>query len=206
MSFSDLFRLQKNSLENRVKTLFENPPELCSERLRFVKITPEYAADMYAYSQNPEVTKYLTWSPHSSLKETEHYVKLLQKKYEAGVFNDWGLVEKASGRLIGTCGFTSFDYKNNTSEIGYVLSEDFWGKGLAVEAASTVMRFGFKEFGLNGFCAKFIEGNDASMRVMQKLGMSLEGVYRNSMFIKGSYKTIVVYRITRDEFFAKFGE
>jgi len=200
MSLSDIFHISRPSLETKVKTLFANPHTLFSERLRYVKISPENAADMYEYSKDSEVTKYLTWSPHSSLKETERYVKLLQRKYEAGSFNDWGLILRDTGRMIGTCGFTSFDYKENTAEIGYVLAKDCWGKGLAVEAAKRIMRFGFEEFGLSGFSAKFIEGNNASMRVMQKCGMELEGVYRNSMFIKGEYKTIVVYTVTKEQF------
>jgi ribosomal-protein-alanine N-acetyltransferase len=45
-----------------------------------------------------------------------------------------------------------------------------------------------------------MEGNDASMRVMQKLGMSFEGIYKNRMFIKGAYKTRNVYNITREKY------
>ena len=193
MHFSDFFHSNPNTLEQKVKLTFANPPALHSERLDLVKISPEHAADMYEYASDPDVTKYLTWSCHSSLKETERYIKLLQKKYAAGVFNDWGLVLRENGRFIGTCGYTSFDYENKGAEIGYVVSKAFWGRGLAAEAAKLVIEFARDNFGITSVCAKCIQGNDSSMRVMQKLGMSLEGVYKNSMFIKGEYKTIVVY-------------
>ena len=62
------------------------------------------------------------------------------------------------------------------------------------------MRFGFDTFNLDGYIAKHMEGNDASGRVMQKCGMKLDGIYRHSMFIKGEFKNIVVYKITRSEF------
>ncbi len=192
---SSFFKAPKEgTLEYNVKKTFENPPTLQSKRLLFVKIEPQYAQDMFEYSCDDDVTRYLTWSSHSSLKETERYIKLLQKKYASGVFNDWGLVYKENGKFIGTCGFTSFDYEANTAEIGYVLSKSYWGMGLASEAALTVMKFGIESFGLLGFCAKCMQGNDASLRVMQKCGMTLEGIYRNSMFIKGEYKTITVCR------------
>ena len=110
------------------------------------------------------------------------------------MFNDWGLVLKSTGKFIGTCGFTSFDYENNTAEIGYVLAKSCHGMGLATEAALRVMQFGTEQFGLDGFCAKCMQGNNASLRVMQKCGLVLEGIYNNSMFIKGEYKTIVVFR------------
>lgn len=200
MSLIDFFKAPKiGTLEYRVAEVFKDPPTLYSERLTFVKITPEYAADIYEYSCDDEVTKYLTWSSHRSLKETERYAALLQKKYKSGVFNDWGLVLTETGKFIGTCGFTSFDFKEQTAEIGYVIAKPFWGNGLALEAAQRVMQFGIEELRLLGFCAKCIQGNNASFRVMQKCGMTTEGVYSNSMFIKGEYKTIIVCRATATE-------
>ncbi len=197
---STFFKAPKEgTLEYKVKKTFENPPTLESERLLFVKISPQHAEDMFEYSSDDDVTRYLTWSSHVSLKETERYIKLLQKKYASGVFNDWGLIYKENGKFIGTCGFTSFDYEANTAEIGYVLSKQYHGKGLAAEAALRVMQFGIQEFALSGFCAKCMQGNDASFRVMQKCGMTLEGIYRNSMFIKGEYKTITVCRADADK-------
>ena len=200
MPFLEIFK-KTGSLDTKIKEIFADPPTLETDRLKLVRISPEHAEDMYEYSCDPDVTKYLTWSCHSSVKETERYIKLLQKKYTAGVFNDWGLVLKESGKFIGTCGFTSLDYEKNTAEIGYVLSKDYWGMGLAAEAARCVMEFGFYVFGLSGFCAKCMEGNDASMRVMQKVGMSFENIYKNGMFIKGAYKTIIVYSVTKEKYY-----
>ena len=157
---------------------------------------------MFEYSGDTEVTKYLTWSPHASAKETERYIRVLQKKYADGSFNDWGLILKETGKFIGTCGYTSFDYAANTAEVGYVLGKPYWGQGLAAEAVKCVMRYGFEVFGLDGFTAKYMEGNDASGRVMQKCGMTLEGVYRHSMYIKGEFKNIVVYHVTKEQFYA----
>ena len=185
---------KQDSTQFKVKQIFENPPTLETERLYLTKIVPEYASDMHEYACDDEITKYLTWSSHKTPKETERYINLLQKKYKSGVFNDWGLVLKDTGKFIGTCGFTSFDYENNTAEIGYVLAKPYHKMGLATEAALRVMQFGIQEFNLAGFCAKCIQGNDASLRVMQKCGLTLEGIYNNTMFIKGEYKTIIVCR------------
>lgn len=199
MPFIDFFKNPFATPEAKVRAVFSDLPELSTQRLRLVKITPGYAQDMYEYSCDADVTKYLTWSPHSSVKETERYIKLLQKRYQSGAFNDWGLVLKENGKFIGTCGYTSFDFEKNRAELGYVLSRDYWGMGLAVEACLEVMRFGCETFGFENYFAKCMQGNDASMRVMQKLGMKLEGIYNNSMFIKGEYKTIIVYSTTSDK-------
>lgn len=188
------------SLQELVTKTFSDPPVLSTERLILCRICEDFAADMYEYSSDPDVTKYLTWSPHSSLRETERFISVLQKKYKDGSFNDWGLVYKENGKFIGTCGYTCFNYSENTAEVGYVLSKNYWGQGLAAEALKAVMRFGFDTFNLDGYIAKHMEGNDASGRVMQKCGMKLDGIYRHSMFIKGEFKNIVVYKITRSEF------
>ena len=204
MAILNFFGGEKAKLNQLVQKVFAEPPTLNTDRLLLCKIVPEYAADMYEYSCDPEVTKYLTWSPHSSLKETERYINLLQKKYADGSFNDWGLIHKETGKFIGTCGYTSFDTSKNAGEVGYVLAKSFWGQGLAAEAVKAVIDFGFKNFGLVSFFAKHMEGNDASGKVMQKCGMKFEGMYRHSMFIKGEFKNIVVYNVTKEEFYKKF--
>ncbi len=192
--------IEKSKLEAKIKEVFSEPPTLETEHLYLKKIVDEYAEDMFEYAKDPLVTKYLTWSSHSSLKETQRHIKLLQKKYKTGFYNDWGIVDKETGKMIGTCGFTSFDEQKNMAEIGYVLSKEYWGRGLAAEAAKRVMQFGKEVFGLTSFCAKCIEGNNASIAVMKKCGMTeLDGVYKNSMFIKGEYKTIVIYRTPKTE-------
>ncbi len=198
MSIFGLFGSEKRAnteaLSARIAATFADPPVLYTERLKLCRITEEHAADMYEYSGDPEVTKYLTWSPHASVKETERYIKLLQKKYADGSFNDWGVVLKDTGKFIGTCGYTSFDYAENTAELGYVLGKPYWGQGYAAEAVKAVMKYGYENFGLSGYTAKHMEGNDASGRVMQKCGMNFEGLYCHSMYIKGEFKNIVVYK------------
>ena len=72
--------------------------------------------------------------------------------------------------------------------------------GIAVEAVREVMRFGFETLQLHRIEAKFIEGNTASLRVMEKTGMRFEGYHRDSMLIKGTYRTIGVCGILREEY------
>ena len=102
--------------------------------------------------------------------------------------------------MIGTCGFTSFNCPSDSAEIGYVLSPPYQGKGLATEAVRCVLAFGFEELSLHRIEAHFIEGNQASRRLMERVGMSFEGFARESMRIKGRYRTIGTCAILRHEF------
>ena len=188
--------------KNKLNKIFSNIPELTADRIVLRKILPEDCADMYSYSHREEVTRYLLWYPHPDYDYTYRYIKQLQEQYKTGEFTDWGIILKSNGRMIGTCGFTSFDVPNNRGEIGYVLNPEYWGKGIAAEAACTVMRFGFGKLNLNRIEAKYIIGNDQSRRVMEKCGMKFEGVLRQHMLIKGDYKDIGVCSILRGEFIA----
>jgi ribosomal-protein-alanine N-acetyltransferase len=71
---------KEGTLEHNVKKTFENPPTIESERLILTKILPQHASDMHEYSCDDDVTRYLTWSSHKTLKETERYINLWQKK------------------------------------------------------------------------------------------------------------------------------
>lgn len=188
--------------DRKIKEVFTNIPVIETERLVLRKIVPEDADDMFLYSSRADVTEYLTWSPHKTPEEAHRYTRLLQKKYAAGAFWDFGIVEKASGKLIGTAGFTSFETDTNTAEIGYVVSPLYCGKGYATEAATAVMKFGFAVFDLDKICARHIDGNDASASVMKKLGMSFVTTYKNSFYIKNTYKTVHEYAVTKKEFFS----
>ena len=183
-----------------IYNIFSRIPILETERLILRRMKVEDAGDMYEYACQPEVTKYLTWSPHTSRDYTRDYLTYVQKQYEEGEYYDWALIYKEEMKMIGTCGFTSFDDENNAGEIGYVLNPDYWGKGLAAEAVREVLKFGFQRLNLHRIEAKHIEGNNQSRRVMEKCGMSYEGTHRSSMYIKGEYRTICICAILREEF------
>ena len=181
--------------------IFSDMPKLQSERLWLRPMRVSDAEDMYCYAKRSDVTIYLLWSPHPSRSYTEEYLRYIEKRYRLGEFYDWAVVEKESGRMIGTCGFTRLDLSHNVGEIGYVLSPDFHGSGLGTEAAKRVLRFGFEVLGLHRIEVKFMQGNAASLRVSEKLGMQFEGYHRDAMFVKGQYRTIGMSAILAEDFF-----
>ena len=173
--------------------IFSDPPTLTTARLTLRAMRSQDADDMFEYARLPEVTKYLLWSEHESVGYTRDYLKYVESRYSVGDFYDFALVESSSGKMIGTCGFTCLDPVNNVGEIGYVLNPAYFGKGYATEAAREIIRFGKDSLGLHRVEARFMKGNDASVRVMLRLGMSFEGYATDAMFVKGEYKTIGTY-------------
>ena len=182
--------------------LFSKMPTLKTERLTLRPMRVADAEEMYRYAKRSDVTEYLLWYPHASQSYTENYLRYIEHRYRIGDFYDWAVVENQSERMIGTCGFTRFDCPHNIGEIGYVLSPEVHGKGFGTEAASRVLAFGFEELRLHRIEVKFMEGNVASLRVAEKLGMKFEGYRRDGMLVKGKYRTIGTSAILSEEFFA----
>ena len=184
-------------------SVFIKPPTLETERLILRKIVVSDYKDMYAYSCLPETSRYLLWSPHVSPKFTKRYITYLQGQYRDESFYDFALEHKETGKMIGTCGFTDFDLPNNAAEVGYVLHPEFWHMGLAPEALQRLMEFGFTELRLHRLVAKIICENDASKHVAEKCGFRHEATHKDSMLIKGEYRTICEYAILASEYFSR---
>ena len=192
---------ENNVKREEVYKIFSELPELSTERLLLRKMKVGDSFDMFEYACREDVTEFLLWKPHPSLAYTREYLQFVATHYEIGDFFDWAIIWREQEKMIGTCGFTRFDYNNNVGEIGYVINPIYRGIGVADEAVREVMRFGFERLKLNRIEAKFMEGNTASKRVMEKTGMTFEGFHRKAMRIKGKYETIGICSILRDEFF-----
>lgn len=173
--------------------------------LRAMKTKDSY--DMYEYACRSDVTRYLVWQPHPSRDYTREYLEYIGKCYKNGEFFDWAIIWCADGdlheKMIGTCGFTRFDYDNNAAEVGYVINPEYRGRGVAPEALARVLEFGFCELGLNRIEARYMVGNEVSRRVMEKVGMKFEGVRRQSLLYRGNYIDVGYCSILASEYYGK---
>lgn len=188
-------------MKNTDLKIFINIPRLETARLVLRKIEKKDYEGVFGYSSDHLVTKYLLWSAHKNVFFTKEYLKEVSKNYKKQNFFDWGITFKGENRIIGTCGFSSFNIPNNIGEIGYVLASAYWGQGIAAEAATAVIAFGFNVLGLHRIEAKIMPENIASKRVLEKCGMKEEGIKRGGVFAKGEYRDVEIFSITEDEYF-----
>lgn len=186
-------------LRSKVAEVYSAQPTLETERLLFRRLQREDAEALYAIASIPEVSRYLMWDRHPSVKYTKHYLKDLQRLYNDLEYYEWGVFTREGGDLIGTCGFTKFDYTANRGEIGYSFRPDVWGRGYATEAARATIAFGFRELGLASVYACFALNNAASIRVLTKCGMHYLGE-DEPMKIKGEWLRIGSAAITREAY------
>lgn len=185
-------------------------PTMTTSRLTLREMKLTDSSDMYEYAKRSEVTRFLLWREHPNEAYTKNILKRIRMHYRSNSYYDWAIIYNGSenddvtladyrGHMIGTCGFASVDTENNVGELGYVLHPIFWGNSIIVEAAKRVIDYGFNELGLNRIEARYIIGNTASRRVMEKLGMKFEGTLRSSMLIKGMYRDIGICSILKTD-------
>jgi len=110
-----------------------------------------------------------------------------------------------TGHLIGvTCLLIAPEPEQERAELGYWIGAPYWGKGFATEAARAVVDFGFSRRHLHRLFAEHFSENRASGRVMQKLGMTQEGVLRSHFFRDGEFHDVVSYGLLRSEWEARY--
>lgn len=180
-------------------------PEIETPRLILRKVNPGDAEAIYAYASRPDVTAYLSWPAHRSLEDTYLFIQGLLYRYAEGTAADWGIVLKDEGRFLGSIGFANISRLHGYGEVGYVLHPDYWGRGIVTEALSAVIDFAFTH-GLNRIEANHAVENPASGRVMEKAGMTFEGILRKRCCLQGQYRDMKMYAILREEWEARRAE
>jgi RimJ/RimL family protein N-acetyltransferase len=119
----------------------------------------------------------------------------LEDYYQKWGFGLWAVVSKADRRVIGFCGLTRFDDIDGQSEIeiGYRLAREFWGHGLATEAAGAVRDYAFGVLVLPRLVSIIDPRNEASIRVAQKNGLRYE---KDVLFRDSLRQLYVIHQMT----------
>ena len=179
--------------------MIDEIPTLETERLVLRRLCLDDAQDMFDYASDPEVARYVPWDYHTSIEDSIDYLRSVEEKYESGETLDWGIVYKQNSRLIGSCGYPVWNKRNHWAEVGYVVSREYWNKGIVSEALKEIVTFGFENMDLNLIYASCMVENLASERVMLKMGMKFEGILRERLLVEGAYHDVKIYSLLREE-------
>ena len=178
---------------------FASPPVLDAGEVLLRPLTRKDVADIYAYASDPEVARYVLWSPHRSLSDTRRYLRYVRALYRDGLPSSWGIELKKTGRVVGSIGWMAYAPEHRSAEIGYSLARFCWNKGYMTAALSAVLRSGFESLPLDRIEGQYDLRNPASRRVMEKCGMHPEGVLRHRLINKGEPVDVGVCAILRSE-------
>jgi ribosomal-protein-alanine N-acetyltransferase len=173
-------------------------PVLETERLRLRPFTLDDEAAVFALASDPEVARFVRFDAHRTPAETRAFLELVLQHSGRGESFAWAIVRGEDDRLIGSCGFVSRNSQRQAAEIGYWLGRPYWGNGYAAEAARALVRFGFEQMELQRVEAKCFLENRAGQRVIEKIGMTYEGIDRSET-IKGDCPELKLYGVSKQE-------
>ncbi len=131
--------------------------------LKFSDLIP-----FFTYARKPDIGPRAGWKPHDTIEESAAILRMMMKEEEV-----WGVTLKENDELIGTIGLHVRNFENalaNQKEIGYVLDDIHWGKGLMVEAVDAVLNYAFNMIELDRVLCGHVIDNVQSKRVIEKTG------------------------------------
>jgi RimJ/RimL family protein N-acetyltransferase len=147
-----------------------------TERLTLrVPCHSDAAAIFRAYAGDAQVARFVRWRPHTSVEETEQYVAGCVAAWDGGSRFPWAIELREGGGPVGMVELRVDGFK---AEVGYVLARPFWGRGLATEAVRPVVAWALAEPSIYRVWAVCDAENLASARVLEKAGMTREGLLR----------------------------
>jgi [ribosomal protein S5]-alanine N-acetyltransferase len=148
-------------------------PEIETERLRLRRFRSDDLAALSLLFRDPEVVRYIGTGTLAAPDEIQTHLTSLRENYwREYCFGRWVMEDRISGDFIGYCGLR---VNEGLPEIHYVLAREWWFAGLATEAASACLWYGFEKLSLKEIIALVRPENIASINVLKKLGMNFTG-------------------------------
>jgi ribosomal-protein-alanine N-acetyltransferase len=179
-------------------------PHIVTERLVLRELHLDDAPAIATRAGDTKVAKYLIAVPTP-------YPVGLAKRWIAARIAWWhynrGVTlaiarREAPDELLGTVSLRRFA-RDRRAELGYWLGLDAWGNGYATEAADALVEHGFAHLRLSRIYAQVLEGNEASCRVLEKLGMINEGIRRRHVRKGKRLLDVVLYGVLRHEWYER---
>jgi [ribosomal protein S5]-alanine N-acetyltransferase len=153
------------------------------------------AIHIFELNSDPEVVKYTGDLPSHDFADAQ---RILQETvipqfhhYKMGRF----AVLTKDNKFLGWCGLKYFPDTKDV-DIGFRFHKKFWGNGYAVEASKAILKYGFEDLNLKKILARSMPQNLASIKVLQKLGMTYRGIFNDPTYPHG----FVLYELTAEEF------
>ncbi len=130
------------------------------------------------FAQDPEVTRYTSWRPHTSIAQTLEFLAGCEQAWQGDRRFPYIITLKGSNSAIG---LFEIRLEGFTAEVGYGIGRAYWGKGYTTEAARASIDWGLAQPSIYRVWAVCDVDNIGSRRVMEKAGMLREGILRRGI-------------------------
>ncbi|WP_040225608.1 GNAT family N-acetyltransferase [Bhargavaea cecembensis] len=174
-------------------------PVIFTERLILREATNEDAADMVHYLSDIRVVKHMGLAPFENTADALDEIAWYRSINAEGTGIRWAITLKDSGKMIGSCGFLNREPKHFRAEIGYELSHDYWGQGIAAEALRAVVQYGFSRLNLERIEALIEPANLPSIKLVERNGFLREGLLRHYEYTQGEFDDLYMYSLLKGD-------
>lgn len=175
-------------------------PTLTTPRLHLREIVTADAPALFAIHGNADAMRWFGADPLKTLQDAEKLVEMFaswRKLPNPGT--RWGISDRSSGQLLGTCGLFRWNRNWRSCAIGYELAPAAWGQGLMHEALNAMLDWGIEHMALNRVEAQVHPHNTPSIKRLEALGFVREGLSRQAGFWLGEYRDLLQYALLRSE-------
>jgi RimJ/RimL family protein N-acetyltransferase len=174
-------------------------PDLDTERLVLRWLTAADAPSLFEVFGDDEVCRYWSRPALADLAAADALLGEIHAAFESRSLFQWGIAERESGRVVGTCTLAGVSAEHRRAEVGIALGRAHWGRGYATEALARLVRCAFQDLNLNRLEADADPRNVASMRVLDKAGFRPEGLARERYLMHGEFQDAVLYGLLRED-------
>jgi RimJ/RimL family protein N-acetyltransferase len=178
-----------------------------TERLLLRPFEPEDFAPLFAIYSREDVARYLYEGPRDEARVREMLAQRLGERAleREGDRLSFATVLRASGEMIGNVVLQWTSVGHAQGEVGFVFHPDHHGRGYATEAVRPLLAIAFERLGLHRVIGRTEARNDASARLMERLGMRREAHLVENEWVKDEWQSELVYAILDREWRAATG-
>ena len=182
------------------ESIFAAFPALKTETLSLRELRPADAPSVLELFSDPEVTRYYDLDLFSTIEEACQLVDRFIRRFAHRIGIRWAIAEQNKpDELVGTCGYNLWIQASKRAVLGYDLARPHWNRGIMTEALTAVLQFGFEKMALNRIEALVITGNEASYRLLARLGFQQEGTLRQYELVKGRFVDMEMFSILAED-------
>ena len=172
-------------------------PVINGEKISLRPITREDTGLIVAWRSNPEVMKNFIFRQPFTRELHENW---LATKVDTGKVIQYIIVDKETGRSVGSVYFRDIDPENESAEYGiFIGEEDCLGRGFGTETARLFTRFGLDVLKLHRISLRVLSGNDIARRSYEKSGFIMEGIFRDMVKLDGEYRDVIFMAMLSEE-------
>lgn len=166
---------------------------LRTPRLHLRPLAQTDAPAVFAMMRDPETMRFWDWPAFGDPEVVADIVAAQLASVAAGGALYWAVALTPDGPAIGSCDLSDIDAHHRRAELGFLFHRDHWSKGYAQEAMQAVMAHAFGPMDLRRLWARFHAGNQASLRLLEKLGFSYEGTLKGHVLRDGVRRDCLIY-------------